>query len=307
MFFEGSEKKVEVVFDERTASLRRFPAAFWERVVARSRAAILSKIANPACDAYLLSESSLFVYDYRLIMITCGTTALTGAIAEMFTFLEPGSVRLLVYERKNELCPEDQPSDFNADAAFLHRRFPGSAFVFGGEEENHVRVFYHAKDFDPPADDMTLEILMHGLSLSARGLFAGEDMNREKIYRETGIHRFWAGFTADDYLFTPMGYSLNGICGDSYYTVHVTPQDPCSYASFETNRFFHGDLEATVARVCGIFQPENFSVVLYSRHADPPALTLGNYGLNHYENRSMCGYEVRFFNFDRQENGSRSA
>ena len=38
-----------------------------------------------------------------------------------------------------------------------------------------------------------------------------------------------------DVLFEPCGYSLNAMKGDTYYTMHVTPEEDFSYASFETN------------------------------------------------------------------------
>ena len=61
MFFEGSEKKLEVVVKPEAGSLRQKDESFWKQLVQASRAQILSKISSESCDAYLLSESSLFV------------------------------------------------------------------------------------------------------------------------------------------------------------------------------------------------------------------------------------------------------
>lgn len=77
----------------------------------------------------------------------------------------------------------------------------------------------------------------------------------------------------DSYLFTPCGYSANGVVpipGDAenthYWTVHVTPEPQCSYASFETNvptRHSGRTTVDVVQQVVGIFKPGRFSVTLF--------------------------------------------
>jgi len=87
----------------------------------------------------------------------------------------------------------------------------------------------------------------------------------------------------DDFLFSPSGYSMNGIMKEdmvkkldssenlespgkgrdpSFVTIHVTPQPSCSYASFETN-----SLSAStqlIRQVLEIFNPEKFILNFYS-------------------------------------------
>jgi len=77
----------------------------------------------------------------------------------------------------------------------------------------------------------------------------------------------------DAYLFTPCGFSANGVipapCGPSathYFTVHVTPEPRCSYASFETNvpsRQMGRETADVVEQVVDIFKPGRFSVTLF--------------------------------------------
>ncbi|KAI9760504.1 MAG: hypothetical protein M4579_001589 [Chaenotheca gracillima] len=80
----------------------------------------------------------------------------------------------------------------------------------------------------------------------------------------------------DAYLFTPCGYSANGVVpapggfeGNNkthYFTVHVTPEPQCSYASFETNvpgRQTGRETVEVVEHVVNIFRPGRFSVTLF--------------------------------------------
>ena len=64
--------------------------------------------------------------------------------------------------------------------------------------------------------------------------------SRERSARLTetsGIAGLIPGSSLDSFLFSPCGYSMNGLKGDKYWTIHVTPQPSCNFASFETGRF----------------------------------------------------------------------
>ncbi len=298
MFFEGAEKKVEIML-RPGASLRPLREQ-WLKVVAASKATVLSTISNERCDAYLLSESSLFVYDRTALMITCGTTSLVSAVEEMVNFIPGDEIQMVMFERKNEYFPENQLSGFDDDVARLQRLFPGQVVDLGQLGGHFVRVFYHqAEDFVPPAGDMTLEILMHDLSPRARTLFSNPELSRESLYAQSQIERIIPGHICDDFLFRPMGYSLNAISEQSHYTIHVTPEDSYSYASFETNHAFSGDIETIVERVLAIFEPKNFSLVLFKQ--EQPAIgAMAGYTFSDVVNSQFSGYHVRFRNFTRQ-------
>lgn len=79
--FEGPEKKLEVFFSLPEAAaeaggLRAAPETAWAEVCALAACTILHRQSNAHFDAYLLSESSLFVYPHKVVMKTCGTTTL---------------------------------------------------------------------------------------------------------------------------------------------------------------------------------------------------------------------------------------
>ena len=86
----------------------------------------------------------------------------------------------------------------------------------------------------------------------------------------------------DAYLFTPCGFSANGVIPAAqgskamhYFTVHVTPEPHCSYASFETNvpsRQTGKETAEIVEQIVDIFKPGRFSVTLFEAK---PVVTVG--------------------------------
>ncbi|MEM9067888.1 MAG: adenosylmethionine decarboxylase [Myxococcota bacterium] len=297
-FFEGPEKKVELVVDAGQPSLRSWGDDAWATVVNAAGAQVLSVIRDDCCDAYLLSESSLFVYDRYLTMITCGRTTLVDAVLHLLERIPPAAVSLLIYERKNEHFPELQHSSFYDDARRLAACIPGAAYRFGDEHDHHVQVFCSAREFTPDSQDTTVEILMHGLPEDAASRFVGcERPSAGTIADARGITRLLPGFVVDEHPFTPAGYSMNAIReGGDYYTIHVTPEALGSYVSFESNVDFRGSLHALVSGVIGIFRPRSFDVVTFAPVGKPSEeVNVEGYRVKDSVGTTLAGYDVRFW------------
>ncbi len=303
--FEGPEKKVELVVTGDVPSLRSFGDQAWHAVARTAGAEVLSCLRSEACTAYLLSESSLFVYDDWLVMITCGRTSLVTAIEHMFSFIPVESVALLVYERKNEHFPQLQPTSFHDDARALAALVPGRAVRFGGEYGHSVQMFHTTRPFEPERDDPTLEILMHGIDREIAENFQGQEAAHDhRLAERLGVHHIFPGFDVSEYAFEPAGYSLNALNGETYYTFHVTPEQLGSYVSFETNYDFRADLEGIVRRVTEIFRPRAFEVVTFLPEGEAECAVTG-YQLADHVVEELGGYHVSFFQYFRPSPASR--
>lgn len=292
MYFEGSEKKFELV--ARGAAFRTRPADFWSHIVGLAGAKILSKISNEACDAYLLSESSLFVWDDRVTMITCGRTRLVTAAAYLLD--KTGTIDFFTYERKKESYPHQQETDFQRDVLELSRRYAGKAYRFGPPDEHHLFLYHIDRPYRPQGADCTLEILMYNLQGEAAGLFR-RGQTLERLRQLTAMESIFPGFKLDDHLFEPCGYSLNAIKGSEYYTIHVTPEETGSYVSFETNVRLNSRIASAVRSVVEVFRPRSFDLVYFHpdqdlQPLDMPALPFIQ--LNHVRQTLNCGFEVGF-------------
>jgi S-adenosylmethionine decarboxylase len=300
MIFEGPEKKLEILTAEPFPSLRTLGDEFWAGVVERAKAKNLSRVSTDACDAYLLSESSLFVCDRRVVMITCGRTTLIEAALGLLDRIPGESVASLIYERKNENFPELQHTTFAEDVSRLRARAAGTAVTFGDLRGDHIDLFHLDRAFEPDPGDATLEILMYDMPADVSRLFtrksAPADL-REKI----GLVEMLPEFLLDDYLFEPAGYSFNAIKGEFYTTLHVTPQRKGSYTSFETNyRLDAPDAQRVVSRVLGSFRPARCDVLLFQSQLDLGGLTDGFRVTTTQSMTLGCGYAVAYAHVERE-------
>jgi S-adenosylmethionine decarboxylase len=138
-----------------------------------------------------------------------------------------------------------------------------------GGQDDHVDVFSNASsdaDISLREEPYPAELTTEGHAL---GTVVSEACGLSDVYPPDK----YPDARVDAYLFTPCGFSANGVIpaphgekGTHYFTVHVTPEPICSYASFETNvPVGQKGRETTdiIQHVVDIFKPGRFSVTLF--------------------------------------------
>lgn len=133
--FEGPEKLLEVWFSASPeslpaltapAGLKAVPGETWKEMLDLVNCKVLSVVESEHVDAYLLSESSMFIFPHKLILKTCGTTTLLCGLPKILeiaalqahfphTVGDPRIGRAtaaqpyrVFYSRKNFLFPDRQ-------------------------------------------------------------------------------------------------------------------------------------------------------------------------------------------------------
>ncbi|GAA4898815.1 adenosylmethionine decarboxylase [Ferrimonas pelagia] len=295
MFFEGSEKKVEAVLKPGQASLRQLGRPFWAKMVAQANAEILSSIHNDDCDAYLLSESSLFVWDDRFLMLTCGTTTLVHAVTEFLQHVSQDALAMLTYQRKNEYQAQLQKSSFADDLASLAPHLSGNAWRLGHLDGHHNYIFHLDRPYCPEPNDATGELLMYHIKGEDADYLRSEGQNIEQIRQMMAWQQLLPQFQFDDFLFQPFGYSMNGICGDRYVTMHITPQEDSSYVSFESN-LPSEQLTPVLNHLLKVLQPQSYDLISFNMACALSHAT-GVQAIDHAEQALPIGYQMAFQHF----------
>ncbi|KAI8984677.1 adenosylmethionine decarboxylase [Mycotypha africana] len=340
--------------------LRTVEKPIWDSMLATVKCTILNIVKNQHVHAYLLSESSMFVFPHKIILKTCGTTTLLKAIPLIldiaWNHCGYKSIYRLFYSRKSFMFPDKQPDphrSWEEEVNYLDGYFSnGASYVIGntraeewylyltspGQTRYEIMAVDDAKrlvketeglswlsndgyaanswsKFNPsnkkllnsnksfynayaPKEKMTtihgyrtydetIEILMPNLNPEAMRPFyhrSNEPAGLEggkRVDFETGLDQLYPQADIDSYLFEPCGYSCNGLVEDGYYTIHVTPEPQCSYASFETtipvkpmdtpennSQEREDAILKLVRQVLDIFQPGSFTITYFTSHID---------------------------------------
>lgn len=293
--FEGYEKRLEISFvepgmfaDPGGLGLRSLSRDQLDEILKPAQCTIVDSLSNDFLDSYVLSESSLFVYPYKIIIKTCGTTKLLLSIPVILKLADALSlsVKSVRYTRGNFIFPGEQPfphRSFSEEVAVLDSYFgnlgSGSkAYMMGDPNKSQLWHVYSASAEleTPSATIYTLEMCMTGLDRKrASVFFKGNNTTAASMTEESGIRKILPQSNICDFEFDPCGYSMNAIEDKAVSTIHITPEDGFSYASFEAVGY---DLEnktltRLVERVLKCFEPAELSVAL---HTDVHGETLVN-------------------------------
>lgn len=193
--FEGPEKLLEIWFwksendipaNLNQEGLRCIELDNWVKILDLVNCKILSMKSSKFMDAYLLSESSFFVFPHKLILKTCGTTTTLAALDELFqlisrVFFNDSStftgknIHKIFYSRRSFMFPEKQihvHSDWKHEVQFLNCHFLNSkSYVVGNFTSDDHWYLYTAGEtteniYDNKCgNDQTFEILMTKLDV----------------------------------------------------------------------------------------------------------------------------------------------
>ncbi|KAL8186399.1 UNVERIFIED_CONTAM: hypothetical protein K2H54_069694 [Gekko kuhli] len=103
----------------------------WDKLLENVHCLIISVTKTDKQEAYVLSESSMFVSKRRFILKTCGTTLLLQALVPLLELAREycgfDSIQSFFYSRKNFMKPSHQEyphRNFQEEVEFLNEIFP---------------------------------------------------------------------------------------------------------------------------------------------------------------------------------------
>lgn len=228
MFYEGAEKRLEITIH---SDLFLLSDVFWKKMVEQAGASILSSMKDKNINAYLLSESSLFVWKNKLLLITCGETHLLNAALFFLNHFPRNDISSILFQRHEAFLPQKQKSHFEGDCAILNTYVDGAIQDLPTQYKGNLYQFnkHHLAG-------QTQQILMlHQLSGEFSEVLQEGNVTVDAINQQLQLVQFFEGVNLDAFSFDPKGYSVNGVLNNDYFTLHITPEKNSTYLSFESS------------------------------------------------------------------------
>ncbi|KAH9307987.1 hypothetical protein KI387_035898, partial [Taxus chinensis] len=133
--FEGFEKRLEIEFfptsfcpDLEGRGLRALTRPQLDEILKLDECTIVSELSNEYLDSYVMSESSMFIYPFKIVLKTCGTTKLLLSIPEILN-LATGlslSIKNVKYTRGTFIftgCQSFPHRSFSEEILYLEKYF----------------------------------------------------------------------------------------------------------------------------------------------------------------------------------------
>lgn len=262
--FEGVEKRLEIIFSASTSNknLReKLTRNVLHQILKPVDCKIEDLLSEDQVDAYLLSASSLFVFDDFVILKTCGYTKIFECMKELIR-VAAREVNSVLYTRGRFFWPQMQPDP--------HSLFSDEKLALA-EKLNDTNL--GLEKVEDSADNntkevLTVELCMRRLDREKASVFEEKTSpTSEKMTKASGIGLIFPDAKLSTFAFSPCGYSMNSVEGKAIFTIHVVPEEAWSFASFECCGYEFKDdesLQQLVARALACFKPKMFTLAIRS-------------------------------------------
>lgn len=244
------EQRLTIHFEKGKFNLKELSRMFWKDMLRSINTQIISENKSTHCTSFILSHSSLLIFESYFLLITCGSNKIELFVDKLFNNLKSVPVTSLSYQEQgfNEMEPQDE-SNFDAIAKKHLNNFNVSI----SHSKNMRASVFLSPVCTPMKSSNVSQIFMKGISKNAleKDFYKNLHSNAPSNFNS---------FTLHDHHFEPCGYSLNAIEGGDYFIIHVSPEDQVSYLSFETNALGPEALILATDWLKDSFSPEQFHI-----------------------------------------------
>ncbi|KPU83544.1 hypothetical protein JI57_01035 [Psychromonas sp. PRT-SC03] len=261
MFYEGREKRLEIV--TQGVNLLNFPLHFWHAMVKNTGAYILCELKETKIKAFILSESSLFIWENKLLLITCGNTHLLQAALYFKNESPVNSIKSLLFQRHQANQPDAQKSTFSEDIAILQTMIKGKCQHWQDDYQGDI----FQSDTYQSENSTTDIIMLNSLQSCFSKRLHNTTVSSATIEQQLQLNTYFKTFSIHQHSFHPRGYSVNGVQDEYYFTLHLSPEKVASYLSFETN--LESDISKPfIEHLITLFNPKKSYLMSFTSHTD---------------------------------------